>query len=206
MRLRIAVFGALGTLITVLAAAAVFAPDFVQRVEPLAGFAATLGEVDRRQLLLLASALVGLFVSAASWRATRSARAEHDAFDEATAAPPEAVTTARQRLTAAGLEDEFAAAIDGDDDAAEKVRNRLRETAAGAYARSTGCEVTEARTAVRNGTWTDDRAAAATLADEDGPVHTLASRLRLWLDPESERERRFHRTVQEITDLARGER
>lgn len=202
MRPRVVVFGALGTLITLLAAAAVFAPGVVESVGPLADLAATLDEVDRRQLLLLASAIVGLFVSAASWRAARSARAERDAFDEVTAGPPEGVTAARQRLTAADLERKFDAAIGGDDEATEQVRDRLRETAARACARSADCEIAEARTAVRNGTWTDDRTAAAVLADEDGPVHSLGSRLRLWLDPESERERRFDGTVRATTNLA----
>lgn len=202
MRLRIVVFGALGTVITLLAAAVVFAPDFVQRVEPLAGFAATLGDVDQRLLLVLASAVMGLFVSAATWRATRSARTERDAFDEATDGPPESTTTARQRLTATGLEGQFDAAIDGDDDAAERVRDRLREVAVRGYARSTGCEVAEARTAVRDGDWTDDRTAAATLADANGPTPSFGSRLRLWLDAESERERRFRRTVRATTRLA----
>jgi len=71
MRPRVLLFGGmLGTLATVLAAIAVFAPGVVEAAGPLAGLASALEEVDRRQLLLLASAVVGLFVSAVSWRAT----------------------------------------------------------------------------------------------------------------------------------------
>lgn len=202
MRARIAVFGALGTLVTVLAAVAVFAPGVVERVGPLAGLAAVLDEVDRRQLLLLASVAVGLFVSAVSWRATRSARGERDAFDDATAGPPEDVTTARQRQTATGLQGEFDAAVRGDEDAADLVRDRLRETAARAYVRATDCDRDAARSAVREGDWTDDPIAAAALAGDDGPTYPLGSRLRLWLDPESERERRFDRTVRATAELA----
>jgi len=201
MRPRVLLFGMLGTLATVLAAIAVFAPGVVEAAGPLAGLASALEEVDRRQLLLLASAVVGLFVSAVSWRATASARGEADAFDAATAGPPESVTSARQRLTANDLEGEFDDAVGGSDNAARAVRDRLRETAMRAYAHANGCERAAARTAVRNGEWTDDRTAAATVAD-DGPTHSLWSRLRLWLDPESERERRFDRTVRATARLA----
>lgn len=206
MRPRIVVLGTLGTLITVVAAAAVFAPGVVRSVGPLAGVVDTLAEVDRRQLLLLTSLVVGLFISAASWRATRSAKTERTAFEEATEGPPEAVTTARQRRTATGLEAEFDAAIDGDEEAIERVRDRLRETATAAYAQSAGCETSDARAVVRRGEWTEDRTAAAALADEDGPTHSLGSRLRLWLDPESERRRRFDSTVRAARRLAGGRR
>lgn len=206
MGLRVVAFGALGTLATVLAAAVVFAPGFVATVRPLAGAADALAGVDRRQLLLVASLLVGAFLTVTGWRATGSTRSEDDTFDEATAGPPEDVTAARQRLTAAELNGTFGAAIDGDADAVERARDRLRETATRAYARSTGCEMDAARTAVRNGNWTDDPTAAAALADGDGPTHSLRSRLRLWLDPESERERRFRRAVRATTRLGGGDR
>jgi hypothetical protein len=205
MRPRIVVFGALGTVVTLLAAAVVFAPGFVQDVEPLAGLAAALEKIDRRQLLLVASLVVGLFVSAATWRASGAGNNERDTFDEATAGPPEDVTTDAQRLTAADLEAAVEAAIDGDDAAAEQVRERLQETATRAHAHETGVAVKRAREQVRAGEWTDDRLAAAVLADEGGPTHSLWSRLRLWLDPESERERRLHRAVRETTALGGGE-
>ncbi|SFR89072.1 hypothetical protein SAMN05216559_0573 [Halomicrobium zhouii] len=211
MRPRVLLFGALGTLATVLAAVAVFASGVVEAIGPLAGLASALGEVDRRQLLLLASAVVGLFVSVVSWRATASASGEADAFDAATAGPPESVTSGRQRLTAAGIERDIDAAVRGNDGANRHVHDRLGETVARAYARSVGCSVAEARTAVRTGEWTDDRTAAATLADDDGPTHSLWSRLRLWLDPEGERQRRFESAVRAAArlvgdDPAGGER
>jgi len=202
MRPRILLFGALGTLVTVLAAVAVFASGVVEAIGPLAGLASALGEVDRRHLLLAASAVVGLFVSAVSWRATAAGGGEADAFDAATAGPPESVTSARQHLTAAGIERDIDAAVRGNDGATRHVRDRLRETVTRAYARATGCSVAEARTAVRTGEWTDDRTAAATLADDDGPTHSLWSRLRLWLDPEGERQRRFDGTVRAAGRLA----
>jgi len=70
-----------------------------------------------------------------------------------------------------------------------------------AYAHANGCERAAARTAVRTASGPTTELAAATLAD-DGPTHSLWSRLRLWLDPESERERRFDRTVRATARLA----
>lgn len=195
MRPRVAAFGALGTVATLLAAAVAFAPDVVAGTGPLASLADALAAVNARHLLLAASGVVGLFLSVAGWRAARTARGDGDGFDEATATPPEAVTTARQRRTATDLDGAFDDAVDGDTEARERVRERLRGTAARAYAHATGCQLDAARAAVRDGTWTDDRTAAAALADADGPTHSVGARLRLWLDPERERERRFTRTV-----------
>lgn len=206
MRLRVAVFGAVGTAATLLAAAIVFTPGLAESTQPLAGVADALADVDERQLLLVASLLVGVFVAVIGWNVTQQTRRDSDVFDEATAGPPEAVTTARQRQTAADLDETFDAAIAGDSNAIEAVRDRLRETAASAYARSAECEMEAARTAVRQGEWTDDPTAAAVLSTSEGPTHSLWSRLRLWLDPESERERRFTSATQAITTLAGGAR
>ncbi len=202
MRTRVVAFGALGTLVTLVAAAIVFAPEVVAGVEPVTGVADALDEVDTRQLLLVASGVVGAALSVAGWRASQSARASEDEFEAATAEPPESVTAARHRLTAANLDDEFDAAIAGDEAAIGRVRDRLSETAIRAYAHANECERATARTAVDRGTWTDDRTAAASLAGDDGPTYSLTSRLRLWLDPESERDRRFDRTVRATVELA----
>ncbi|UTF54620.1 DUF7269 family protein [Natronosalvus rutilus] len=53
----------------------------------------------------------------------------------------------------------------------------LRSLAADTYATRAGLDRTEALAAIRAGTWTDDRRAAAFLADEDGPSTPLS----LWL-------------------------
>lgn len=204
MRLRVAVFGVLGTVATVLAAIILFAPDLVG-LETVTGIAGGLGDVNTRHLLLVTGVLVGLFLSLVGWNATRTALAERDAFDEATDGPPESVTTVRQDLTAAHLDGVFDAAIAGDDEATDSVRERLRETATRAYARANGTSLSDARGAVHDGTWTDDRTAAAALAQGDSQTHSVPSRLRLWLDPESERKRRFERAVEATTKLDGGD-
>lgn len=55
------------------------------------------------------------------------------------------------------------------DDRTLEVRDRVRETAVRTVARADGCSRAEARRRVHKGTWTDDPAAAAFLA-EDGDV------------------------------------
>ncbi|MFC6974660.1 hypothetical protein ACFQL1_08155 [Halomicroarcula sp. GCM10025709] len=73
------------------------------------------------------------------------------------------------------------------------VVERLSEVATTAHARAADGERSAAREAVRSGTWTDDRIAAAVLSPET--PFPVGARLRLWLDPERERERRLDRAV-----------
>jgi len=202
MRLRVAVFGLLGSVATAVAGALLFAPDLLLSFPPVEGVVSTAETVNTRRLLLGGSLLVGLYLTVAARSATRSVREgeDGDAFDDATTVPPEAVTTARQRRTAEDLDDAFERAVTGDDEALATVRDRLRETVAVAYARTTDCPTDTAREVVARGDWTDDRRAAALLADETGPTHSLWSRLSLWIDPETERRRRLRHTV----DAARG--
>lgn len=206
MRLRLLVFGAVGTLATLLAAGLLFAPDLLLQVEPVAALVAVAGESDPKKLLLAGSVLVGLYLTIAARSATETTTggAEPDAFDDATAEPPEAVTTHRQRQTAAGLADRIDAAVDGNETAHDAVTARLRETATAAYAHTADVDTDAARDAVEGGTWTDDRTAAAFLSKSDGPSHSVWSRLRLWLDPESERERRLQRTISATDDVGEG--
>lgn len=206
MRLRVVVFGLLGALATVVAAVLLFAPALVLSLPSVAALASLAETVNVRQVLLAGSLLVGLYLTIAARSATRSVREGQsgDAFDEATTNPPEAVTTARQRRTAEDLDDAIETAIEGDDDALEAVRTRLRETVTAAYARTTGCSDAVATQAIASGDWTDDRTAAAVLADETGPSHSLWSRLSLWLDPETERRRRLTHAVRAARGLTEG--
>jgi len=206
MRLRIVLFGALGTLATVIAAGLLFAPLMFVGLPPVEAVVTTAEEVDTRQLLLGGSLLVGLYLVVAARSATRANTSgeQPDAFDAATEEPPEQVTTARQRQTAESLDEQIEAAIDGDVSARDSVRDRLRETVTTAYAQTTSCSTERAREAVDSGEWTDDRTAAAFLAGEDGPDHSLWARLRLWLDPDRERARRLRRAVESATGLTEG--
>ncbi|WP_372479772.1 hypothetical protein ACAH01_15390 [Halomicrobium sp. HM KBTZ05] len=206
MRVRVVLFGVVGTVATLLAAGLLFAPETLLSVAPVAPLV-TLGEAaNARQLLLGGSLLAGLYLLVAARSATLPSRDGEggDAFDAATAEPPEAVTTARQRRTGAALAATIDDAIAGEDEALDAVRERFRETATAAYAQTAGCGPEAARRAVERGDWTDDRTAAAVLSGDDGPSHSLWSRLRLWLDPAAERRRRLHRTVSATRGLTEG--
>ncbi|MFC7213668.1 hypothetical protein ACFQO4_06175 [Saliphagus sp. GCM10025334] len=63
------------------------------------------------------------------------------------------------------------------DQARTELVEALRALAADTYATHTGLDRADAVAAIRAGTWTDDRRAAAFLADEDGPSTPLS----LWL-------------------------
>lgn len=206
MGLRLRVFGAVGTLATLLAAGLLLVPDLLLAFGPVTAMVAAAGKLDPKKLLLAGSLLVGLYLSIAARSATETTTggAEPDAFDAATADPPEAVTTHRQRRTAEGLADRIDDAVDGDETARDAVVARLRETATAAYARAADVGPEAAREAVERGTWTEDRTAAAFLSDSESPSHSVWSRLRLWLDAETERERRLRRTISVTNDLAEG--
>lgn len=206
MRVRVALFGVVGTLATLFAAGLLFAPDLIETVLPIDPLVTIAEATDTRQLLLAGSVLVGLTLALAARSATRPTREGEggDAFDAATAEPPEAVTTARQRRTAEELQATIDEAVAGDEDALDAALARLRSTVADAYAQRTGCSIEDARQAVATGEWTDDRTAAAALARDDTLTFSLWSRLRLWLDPEAERRRRLNRTVRAARGLAEG--
>jgi hypothetical protein len=206
MRVRVVLFGVVGTLATLFAAGLLFAPELLETLLPVAPLVTLAEATNTRQLLLLGSVLVGLTLTLAARSATRPTREGEggDAFDAATAEPPEAVTTARQRRTAAELQATIDEAVAGDEEALDAALARLRGTVADAYAQRTGCSIEDARQAVATGEWTDDRTAAAALARDDTPTFSLWSRLRLWLDPEAERRRRLNRTVRAARGLAEG--
>ncbi|WP_436932767.1 DUF7269 family protein, partial [Halosimplex halobium] len=114
---------------------------------------------------------------------------------------PETATAPEGTLAAGDLDESVERAVAGDERAREAVEDRLRRLAVARLTR-TGRDREAADRAVAEGTWTGDRTAAAFLSGADGPVATLGSRLRLWLDPKGERERRIERTVAALDGLA----
>jgi hypothetical protein len=82
-------------------------------------------------------------------------------------------------------------------DAGRELRRSLRGLAVEAMVHE-GLDREAARGAVRRGDWTDDRAAAAFLGGAGAPSLPLRDRVRGWLDPDREFERRLDRTVAAI--------
>jgi hypothetical protein len=78
------------------------------------------------------------------------------------------------------------------------VRSLLRATAVDAYAEANDVSTARAQRAVERGAWTDDGVAARFLGSEAG---LSLWRLRLWLVPVRERQRRIERTIGAIERL-----
>lgn len=195
--MRARVLGSLGALLTLGAGAVLVDPSLADHLSAVVSF------VESREPERLLLVLGGVVGSYATWlaRSRSSARPPADGPEARFAGvgdPPETVTASDRARTGESFDARVEAACAGDDEALRAVREDLRETAASARARAAGAPVSEARTAVESGAWTDDRIAAAFLAGEGGPQFPLAARLRAWLDPETERRRRVDRTVAEV--------
>ena len=196
MRASRVFFGTIGLLATVLGGLVVF------DVEIAAAVVEVVAAVDVTLVLVLGGLAVGLYGLLAAW-ITGPDGATGTTFDAAAEDPPESVAASDDTLVAAATDASFDNAIAGDEAAMSSLVDRLRATAAETYALATDSDPGAARQAITAGTWTDDDVATALLAP-DTPQPLLA-RLRLWLDAESERERRIRRTITEIEALG-GER
>jgi hypothetical protein len=200
MRWRIAVFGTLGAAATIVGAIFVLAPGLVLGIPPVR-MAVSSVTTGPKAVMTGAAAIVGLYVLAAA--RSRSATqvpadtAAEQRFDAAATNPPEAVTADQRSLTGAGLDADVEFAIADGDRPLRAVRDVLRDLAVDAYTDDPR-RTDEARRAVETGAWTNDPHAAVFLAGEDGPTPSLLSRVRLWLSPERERERRIEATVRAI--------
>jgi hypothetical protein len=211
MRWRTAIFGTLGALTTLVAGAVVVAPELLETVPALSRLVEQLSNTDPKLVMLAATLVVGLYVAVAARSSTteRTLTPVSDAerrFDGALVDPPEAVTADQRSLTAAALDSDIDTAVEHGGERLQSVRRLLADLVTETYADVNRLEESAAREAVASGTWTDDRVAAAFLGDEDGPDPSLLSRIRLWLTPERERERRIDRTLSALGTLTEGER
>ncbi|EJN58147.1 DUF7269 family protein [Halogranum rubrum] len=188
------VFGALGVFVTLSAAAFAVAPEAAVG-SPLGSVADTVADADTEQLLLVVAAVVGLV---GLWTARNHNRTDpDDAFDTLTESPPEVVSVDGEVVAGHQLDEQFATVAAGNASGHDaRVLSTLRSTAVDVL--SLRSDVDDATRAVACGRWTDDTVAAAMLAGPDGPRPSLWSRVRLWLDPVAERERRLRRTVEAI--------
>lgn len=208
MRVRLAIFGALGAVGTVLGAVLILSPDLVLGIGPV-GQAVTSLSADPKSVMATAAAVIGAYVlaTARSPGATEFRRMDSAAeqrFDAAETEPPEAATVDQGSTTGAGVDADVRAGIESGGRSLQTLRESLRELAADSYAARDDWEQSsraDARHAVDTGSWTDDPVAAAFLSGDDGPTPSLLSRLRLWLAPERERERRIESTVAAIEGL-----
>lgn len=194
-RLKLFVFGLVGVAGTAVAGVLVFAPDALGELYP------TLRDVTEMVEPLWVGAVVGLVGLLAAWHVGHGGEGE-TGFDGAVETPPESVSAEATPMAGARLDDRYAAAVADEPGAMGAMVDRLRTTAVTTYALEVEVGRERAERAVAAGEWTDDAVAAALLAPE--ATQPLLARLRLWLDPESERERRVERTVSAIGELGGG--
>ena len=203
MRWRVAVFGTLGAIATIVGAVLVLAPGLLLGVPPVRMAVSSL-TAGPKAVMTAAAAVVGLYVLTAARsgpaRGVPDETAAEQRFDAAATDPPEAVTADRRSLTGAGLDADVRVAVADGGRPLGAVRDLLRDLAVDAYTDDPG-RTDEARRAVDTGAWTDDPHAAAFLAGEGGPTPSLLSRVRLWLVPERERERRIEAAMSAVERL-----
>lgn len=209
MRSRTLLFGPVGLVATILAGLIVFYPEGVtSSVAWFRGINPSTVEtwyesLDQSMLLrrgTLALALLALLSAGFNF----GSGAGETPFEAVIETPPEVVSAPDTTLVAASADATFEEAVDGDDDAMSALVEQLGATAATTYALAADCDHETAQRAIAAGNWTDDDVAAALLAP--GTTQPLLARLRLWLDPESERERRVRRAVSAIDGLTEGGR
>jgi hypothetical protein len=208
MRLRVAVLGGLGALATVVAGVFVFVPGIVRGSEPVDAAVGWLAGVDPTLVILAGSVVVGLYVVVSARTGTGGAAGttgDADRFAAAIDEPPEAVTADRRRVAGERVDRTVDRAVEAGGRSLREVRDHLGRTAAAAYAERERVTAERARAAVADGEWTDDATAAAFLADESGPEPGLGARVRLWLAPQRERQRRIQRATDAVDRLLETE-
>lgn len=209
MRLRVALFGALGGLLTGVAAVLVFAPGLLLETAAAETAVRTVSGADPTTVSFWTALAVLAALAVVSWSPTRSGYVPgveaETAFERALDSPPEVVTDDRRQLVATNLDADLTRAVVGGGEGFAELRESLFRTAVRVYAEYERVDPeTRSYAAVAGGEWTDDPTATAFLAEADGPTPTLRSRARLWLTPERERRRRVDRTLAAIQRLREG--
>lgn len=210
MRRRVAVFGTLGALATLLAVGFVLAPAALLAFGPVAVAVDVLSGADPKLVMLAATVVVGLYGAVAARSSTGErtvtpVSAAEERFDRAVTTPPEAVTADQRALTAADIDADVERAIESGGEPLEAVREALSDLVVEAYVRRYQVRRVQARDVVATGDWTEHGTAAVFLGGEQGPEPSLLARVRLWLTPERERKRRIEHTLAALTTLAEGE-
>lgn len=189
-----------GVLAVLAVAAVVVSPVTVGGLPVLADLERSLEGVGPEVLLFGLVGLLSLYLLVTA-RGSSGAGGPDEAFDRLRETQPEAATAAESAVVGATLDGFAAAAVGTGGEEYERVRDRLRESTVGAYAVAADVPRERAEALVGAGEWTTDGTAARFLAGATTGEWPLTARLRLWLDPEAERERRIARTVSAMAGL-----
>ena len=178
---------------------AVLAVAVLAAVEPgLLGGAVT--QFDRLEAVgaRLLIGVVGGGLTTLAWRfAGSGGRVETDErLDAIRSTPPEEVTVDPLTITGGGIDRAYQDAVEtGEPQAAVEP---LRDRAVAVERAVSGVDEQTARRRVADGEWTDDDLAASVVGSE--VTIPVVARLRAWLDPTAEADRRLSRVVAAIED------
>lgn len=195
----IRVVAVVGTLAVLTVAGIVVLPATVGELPALSGLERTLEGFGREALLLGLSALLSLYLLVAV--RSGSDEASDERFDRLRETQPEAATATEMTVVGAALDDAAASGVETGGREYERTRARLRESAAEAYALAADVSSEQAEAVIDRGIWTDHGTAARFLRGAETSAWPLTARLRLWLDPGAERERRITATVAALAAL-----
>lgn len=196
------VAGTLGLVATLAALGFVLAPDILRAVGPVDQAVGVVAAQDPQSLMLAVGAFAGLLALFVSRTASRRAPNSPHGSRRIVEQPPEHVTSDAPMRAGGDVDRQRARAVEGDPAAQADLQATLHAAAVRALAGDPETTPEQAREAVNAGTWTDDDLAAAFLGE---PTPSLLARLRAWLDPVAEYERRIERTVTAIEAVG-GER
>ena len=207
LRSKVSLLGGLGVLTVAIVLLLLTRSSLFAGIAPVQTLVREAAGADVEMLVVwAASLLVGYAIWAGRSSTIRRLRSWSEAderdveerFEATLETPPEVVTASRRAITNQKLDTKIEHAIQGDRVALRRVRSELARVASMAVAHRDGIDHSAAETAVDQGEWTDEHLPAAFLASDGAETFTVFERLRLWLDPAAERERRIRATVDTI--------
>lgn len=200
MRARRVLFGTFGAVATTVGTGLLVAPEVLLGFGPVATVASVVSGVETTRVALAAGGLVFAALAVTARSSADTSRSAVDArFERVTETPPEEATVGPDALTGGTLDSDARQAIEEGGASFRDVRAYLYEVTVSAYAERMAVSESQAKAAVDGGEWTDDPVAAYVLGERQPP---LSARVRRWLVPTRERERRLRRTVDAIEEVA----
>lgn len=178
-----------------------YEPALAVDVPPLEEAKTTFQGIPPSKLLVGLGGALSLYAGVAAWGAgglTHDSPLDADTtrFGAAHEAPPEVVVD-DDRAPIGALSGKAFEQVGESRSNVATVQQQLRATVRTALV----LNGRDSESAIKEGTWTDTRIAAAYLSESPDVRPSVWSRLRMWLDIEQERERRLRVTLREVEQL-----
>ncbi|WP_232700648.1 DUF7269 family protein [Halobacterium wangiae] len=175
-----------------------YEPALAAELPPLEQAKATFQGIPPSKLLVGLGGALSLYAGVAAWTAgghpdESPLDADTTRFGAAHQAPPEMVVD-DDRVPVNALSGKAFEQVGESRSNVATVQHQLRATVRTALV----LDGRDPEPVIEEGTWTDSRLAAAYLSESEDLRPSVWSRLRMWLDLEQERERRFRVTLHEV--------